>query len=108
MNKELQQLAAKYANLSHEEFDGNIDLHYQNGFIAGYAAARTSPEVGRSFPQTQIQKVINGLCELKAAGLWKEFKEENKTLLNELQTLINEQGVATTTLVLYPKTKQLK
>lgn len=36
-DQELNNLAEKFANLSHEDFDGNIDLHYKNGFLQGYA-----------------------------------------------------------------------
>jgi hypothetical protein len=37
---DVEKLAEKYANLSFEDFDGNIDNHYRNGFISGYNAAK--------------------------------------------------------------------
>jgi hypothetical protein len=36
MNTELQNLAEKHANLIHEEFDGNEDLHFIKGFYLGH------------------------------------------------------------------------
>lgn len=47
------------------------------------------PIVSGSLPLTQVQKVINGLCEIQAAGLWEAFKEENQIMLNELRMLIS-------------------
>jgi hypothetical protein len=37
--EELDVLASKYANVSHEEFDGDIDERYKDGFITGYLVA---------------------------------------------------------------------
>lgn len=49
---ELEKAAARYANLSDEDFDGNINLHYQNGFVAGsewHKSTITAEDVKRWF-----------------------------------------------------------
>lgn len=36
---DLLDIAEKHANLAHEGFDGNIDLHYKAAFVQGYIKA---------------------------------------------------------------------